>query len=89
MTTKEISLVLLPQECNGSYLFSSPLYFTSAFQEKFGDKCYAIILEALALVRERTVKEGADYLQVFLCNGEKFYLIDDISHVTALLVSDY
>lgn len=91
MTTKEISLKLLPQECNGNgqYLFSGPLYCTSAFQDKYGDKSYAIILEALALVHECVAKFGADYLQVFMCNGEKFYLIDDISHVTALLVGDY
>ena len=88
----KINLKLLPQECNGNgeYLFSGPLYCTSAFQEKYGDKCYAIILEALALVHERTVKFGADYLQVFQDgNKEKFYLIDDISHVTILLSSDY
>ena len=85
---------LLDQECSGDCSFAGPLYCTSALLEKLGNQCYSIILEALSLVHERVATLGADYLQVFLLscgnlNDEKMYLVDDISHVTALLASDY
>jgi len=39
--------------------------------------------------REVTKQGDLDYLQVFYIDGQKLWLIDDVTHVTALLPSDY
>ena len=55
--------------------------------EKFGE---AVIIAAhITLLKEVKRKSGLDYLQVFEVDGEKLWFIDDVTHVTALLPSDY
>ncbi|MDJ0305106.1 hypothetical protein [Dehalobacter sp.] len=85
------TLKLLPQECKGSYRFNSPLYVTRGFQEHFKEDTFLLAMTAIQWVGEERVrsKNGADYLQVFEANGERFWLIDDVDHVTALLPEEY
>ena len=81
------TIKLLPQEQPGQYQFSGPFVATPAATEKFGE---AVIIAAhLTLLKEAKQKGGLDYLQVFDIDGEKLWFIDDCSHVTCLLPSDY
>lgn len=84
-------LTLFPQECNGEYQFSSPMYMTRGFMNRFGNQASLIALAALKKVIKFRVSTigGADYLQVLQYVGVKFYLIDDLDHVTILLPEDY
>ena len=78
---------LLPQEKEGGYQFNSKFVATSRVIEKFGE---AIIIAChITLLKEVKRKGGLDYLQVFEVDGEKLWFIDDVSHVTCLLPSDY
>lgn len=78
---------LLPQEQDGNYKFNGQFVATPAAIEKFGQ---ATIIAAHLLLRRQVERcDGLDYLQVFEINGERLWFIDDISHVTCLLPSDY
>lgn len=85
------NLTLFPQECNGEYLFSSPLYMTRGFMNRFGSQASLIALAALKKVIKLRVnsQDGADYLQVLQYLGVKIWLIDDVDHITVLLPEDY
>ena len=81
------TIKLLPQEKEGMYKFDSKFVSTSAALDKFGE---AVIIAAhLTLLKEVKRKGGLDYLQVFDIDGERLWFIDDCSHVTCLLPSDY
>ena len=55
--------------------------------DKFGD---AVIITAhLILQKQVKQKNGLDYLQVFEVDGQRLWFIDDVTHVTCLLPSDY
>ena len=85
--THKKSIKLLPQEHEGTYHFKGQFVATSAAIEKFGN---AVIVAAhIMLLKEVKRKNGLDYLQVFEVDGEKLWFIDDVSHVTCLLPSDY
>jgi hypothetical protein len=85
-TDKKI-IKLLPQEKEGSYQFNGNFVATRAAIEKFGEA--VIIATHIMLMKEVRSKGGLDYLQVFEIDDEKLWFIDDITHVTALLPSDY
>ena len=77
----------LQQEKEGTYLFNGKFVATRSAIEKFGE---AVIIAAhITLLREVKRKDGLDYLQVFEIDSEKLWFIDDVSHVTCLLPSDY
>ena len=81
------TIKLLPQEKEGDYRFSGQFVSTRAALDKFGQ---AVIVAAhIMLLKEVKQKGGLDYLQVFEVDGERLGFIDDISHVTCLLPSDY
>ena len=81
------TIKLLPQEQEGDYQFSGRFVSTRAALDKFGE---AVIVAAhIMLLKEVKRKGGLDYLQVFDIDGEKLWFIDDCSHVTCLLPSDY
>jgi len=81
------TIKLLPQEKEGNYKFSGQFVATRAAIDKFG---HAVIIAAhMMLLKEVKRKGGLDYLQVFEINGERLWFVDDISHVTCLLPSDY
>jgi len=81
------TLKLLPQEKEGNYKFAGRFVATRAAIEKFG---HAVIIAAhMMLLKEVRRKGGLDYLQVFEIDGERLWFIDDVTHVTCLLPSDY
>ena len=85
--TQKKTIKLLPQEKEGSYQFNRRFVSTRAAIEKFGE---AVIVAAhIMLLKEVKQKGGLDYLQVFEVDGERLRFIDDVSHVTCLLPSDY
>lgn len=85
--THKKTIELLPQEKEGTYQFSGKFVATRNATEKFGE---AVIIAAhIMLQKEVKRKDGMDYLQVFEIEGEKLWFIDDVSHVTCLLPSDY
>ena len=81
------TIKLLPQEKEGNYRFSSKFVATRNAIEKFGEA--VIIACHMTLLKEVKRKNGLDYLQVFEVDGERLWFIDDVSHVTCLLPSDY
>ena len=81
------TIKLLPQEKEGDYQFSGQFVSTRAALDKFGE---AVIVAAhIMLLKEVKRKGGLDYLQVLEVDGERLWFIDDVSHVTCLLPSDY
>ncbi len=85
--THKKNVKLLPQEREGLYQFSGRFVATRAAIDKFGE---AVIVAAhIMLQKQVKQKGGLDYLQVFDIDGEKLWFIDDCSHVTCLLPSDY
>ena len=81
------TIKLLPQEKEGDYQFSGQFISTRAALDKFGQ---AVIIAAhIMLLKEVKRKGGLDYLQVLEVDGERLWFIDDVSHVTCLLPSDY
>lgn len=85
--THKKTIKLLPQEKEGTCRFGGQFVATAAAINKFGD---AVIIAAhIMLVKEVKQRGGLDYLQVFDIDGEKLWFIDDVSHVTCLLPSDY
>ena len=78
---------LLPQEKEGNCKFDAKFIATRAAVEKFGEA--VIVACHMMLLKEVKRKGGLDYLQVFEVDGERLWFIDDVSHVTALLPSDY
>ena len=85
--TNNKTIKLLPQEKEGNYKFNGRFVTTAAAIEKFGE---AVIVAAhIMLLKQVKQNGGLDYLQVFEVDGEKLWFIDDVSHVTCLLPSDY
>lgn len=77
-----------PEETPGSHRFDSHPYNTPGIRQTLTQA------EQLELMRmlEAAVKEhdGLDYLQVFSCDdGRRVWVIDDGSHFTWLLPSEY
>jgi len=84
-----INVTLKPQECNGTYKFDSQVYMTRGFQSEFGDLAPAVVFTTMAKIKERVNEGIADYFQVAECNEISFWVIDDVSHITFLLKSEY
>lgn len=84
-----MNIILKNQECTGDYRFNGTVYMTSGFQNIFGAASLFIVLEALRLINDRIRTTGADYLQVLFCDDIKFWVIDDVTHVTFLLPEEY
>ena len=78
---------LLPQEKEGHYKFSGRFVATRCAIEKFGDS--VIIAAHIIWQKQAKQKGGLDYLQVFEIDGQRLWFIDDVTHVTCLLPSDY
>ena len=85
--THNRTIKLLPQEREGLYQFDGKFVSTTAAIGKFGE---AVIIAAHILLQKQVKKKGGlDYLQIFDIDGDKLWFIDDCSHVTCLLPSDY
>lgn len=85
--THKKTIKLLPQEKEEHHQFSGKFVATRNAIEKFGES--VIIAAHMTLLKEVKRKGGLDYLQVFEIDGEKLWFIDDVTHVTCLLPSDY
>ena len=85
--THKKAIKLLPQEKEGNYTFGGKFVATTAAIEKFGED--VIFAAYVTLQKQVQQKGGLDYLQVFEIDSEKLWFIDDVSHVTCLLPSDY
>lgn len=87
-------IILNEQERNGKYMWIGvPPYMTCGFREKFGDEADEILITAIALILER-YPNNANYFQSFRYiypNGReiRFWVINDIDHITALLPCEY
>jgi hypothetical protein len=81
------TIKLLPQEQEGDYQFRGRFVSTRAALDKFGQ---AVIIAAhILILKEVKRKGGLDYLQVLEIDGKRLWFIDDVTHVTCLLPSDY
>lgn len=82
------------QEQSGNYVFTGiESYMTTEFKSTFGDEAELIAFTAVALILENHPTD-ADYFQTFKYvypdNREiKFWIINDVTHYTALLPSEY
>lgn len=89
-----MNVTLQKQECQGKYKFNSQLLYTKGFEAEFGESVLYVILTTLRLIHQIVAQDKADYFQVAFAEntqGEKvkFYVIDDIDHITFLLPYEY
>ena len=89
-----MKVYLAKQECKGTYKFDRNIYYTKGMELEFGECIYEVIFKTLALICKLVKKNVADYFQVaYAENSEgkkvKFYIIDDVDHVTFLLPEEY
>ncbi|SDZ27158.1 hypothetical protein SAMN05660462_02473 [Proteiniborus ethanoligenes] len=85
------NIKLEPQEQPCGARFNNQVVMTKGFNELFEPFSSLIALTTLQkIIKERVnSKEEADYLQVAMCQDNKFWVIDDGSYVTFLLPSEY
>ena len=89
-----MKISLQKQEQSGTYKFNSQIYFTRGIEAEFGDMTFKMIAETLKLIKELVSTNTADYFQVVIADMEdgrkiKVYVIDDVTHITFLLPSEY
>lgn len=94
MMEKTSTVQLLPQEQTGEYQFSGQIVMTANFNNTFDGHIFTVVLEAMELIHDRIGSEGADWFQVAKYvkddgSSIKFWITDDVSHVTFLLPSDW
>jgi len=80
---------LLEQEVEGKYKFNSQIVMTRNFQNTMGDQFGAVVIDTMRLIRKRVSDGIADYFQVADFDGAKFWIIDDVDHLTFLMPEDY
>ena len=89
-----MKIKLLPQECEGTYKFNGQIVYTRGIESEFGDLVFKLIADTMQLLKPLIFENKADYLQVVIAeleNGRKIkvWVIDDVSHITFLLPSEY
>jgi len=89
-----VKITLKEQEQTGTYKFSSQIYYTRGIEAEFGDMIFTMITETMRLIKELVNTNTADYFQVAIADMEdgrkiKAYIIDDVTHITFLLPSEY
>lgn len=89
-----MKIELLPQECEGTYKFNGQIVYTRGIENKFGDLVFKLVADTMSLLTPLINENKADYLQVVIAeleNGRKIkvWIIDDVSHITFLLPSEY
>lgn len=89
-----MKIKLLPQECEGTYKFNGQIVYTRGIESEFGDLVFKLIADTIQLLKPLINENKADYLQVVIAeleNGRKIkvWIIDDVSHITFLLPSEY
>jgi len=81
--------ILNPQEVVGDYKFDSQVYMTRGFIAEFGNAAMHIVMTTMQLIHKRRDEVGADYLQTATYDGIRYWIIDDVDHITFLLPSEY
>lgn len=81
-------VMLKEQEVSGQYKLDGQIYATRGFMSAFGDYAPLVIWETMHLIQLR-VSEGADYFQSAEYEGIRFWIIDDVKHITFLLPEEY
>lgn len=87
-------ITLNKQEESGTYKWDGiPTYMTCGFREKFGDEADEILIASIALILKK-YPNNANYFQTFRylypdSREIRFWVINDIDHITALLPSEY
>ena len=89
-----VKITLKEQEQTGTYKFNSQIYYTKGIEGEFGDTVFKMIAETLHLIKRLVDTNTADYFQVAIADMEdgrkiKVYIIDDVTHITFLLPSEY
>ena len=89
-----MKVTLEKQECTGTYKFNGQIIYTKGIEIEFGDDVLQVVFNTLIFIRTLVSQNIADYFQVAYAeksNGEKvkFYIIDDIDHITFLLPDEY
>ena len=89
-----MKIKLLPQECEGTYKFNGQIVYTRGIESEFGDLVFKLIADTIQLLKPLINENKADYLQVVIAELNdvrkiKVWVIDDVSHITFLLPSEY
>jgi len=89
-----MKIELLPQECEGTYKFNGQIVYTRGIESEFGDLVFKLVADTMQLPKPLINENKADYLQVVIAelnDGRKIkvWIIDDVSHITFLLPSEY
>lgn len=89
-----VKITLKEQEQTGTYKFNGQIYYTKGIEAEFGDMTFKMIAETLQLIKRLVDTDTADYFQVAIADIEdgrkiKVWVIDDITHITFLLPSEY
>lgn len=89
-----MKITLKKQEQTGTYKFNGQIYYTRGIAAEFEDMTFKMIAETLQLIKKLVDTNTADYFQVAIAdmeNGKKIkvYIIDDVTHITFLLPSEY
>ena len=89
-----MKIELLPQECEGTYKFNGQIVYTRGIESEFGVLVFKLIADTMQLLKPLIIENKADYLQVVIAelnDGRKIkvWIIDDVSHITFLLPSEY
>ena len=89
-----VKVTLKEQECTGTYKFDRQIVYTRGMENEFGDLIFKVIADTYKLIHSLVKENIADYFQVAVAefeNGKiiKYYIIDDVDHVTFLLPCEY
>ena len=88
-----MKITLHEQECIGNYQFDGQIFYTKGMESKFRENIFLLIFYTMGKIRKLVKDNIADYFQVATveCEGIKtrFYIIDDIDHITFLLPEEY
>jgi hypothetical protein len=87
----QYEIKLMPQEQPSGAKFTGQVYMTCGYQEAFREVAPVLVIRALLKVRHERVNTamGADYLQVCIYQGTRFWIIDDGGVITFLLPHEY
>ena len=89
-----VKITLKEQECTGTYKFNGQILYTKGIEAEFGNLVFKLIADTFKLLKPLLDANTADYLQVVEVerkNGDMItvWVIDDVTHITFLLPSEY
>ena len=90
---KNMQVTLYKQEREDNYKFDTQIVYTKGMESQFGENIFMLIYKTMNQIQELVNKGIADYFQVatveYMGSTTKFYIIDDIDHITFLLPEEY